>query len=113
MSRLTEKDYKEWVYVVGTTINQKASEHLNYINHKLGELEDLEDDLGCPLNVVFKALKNDTIRYKDWICQGISLYYNGAGRWCFSTSYNDEYDITRYIDEIDVATYGIDWFLID
>ena len=37
------KDYKEWVYVVGTTINQKASEHLNYINHKLGKLEDLEE----------------------------------------------------------------------
>lgn len=56
MSRLTKKDYKEWVYEVGTTINQKASEHLNYINHKLGKLEDIEDDLGCPLDVVFKAL---------------------------------------------------------
>ena len=52
MSRLTKKDYKEWVYAVGTTINQKASEHLNYINHKLGKLEDLEDELGCLLDVV-------------------------------------------------------------
>lgn len=56
MSRLTKKDYKEWVYEVGTTINQKASEHLNYINHKLGKLEDIEDDLGCPLEVREKTL---------------------------------------------------------
>ena len=66
MSRLTKKDYKEWVYVVGTTINQKASEHLNYINHKLGELEDLEDELGCPLEVVFKLKDVESIFVKGY-----------------------------------------------
>lgn len=72
-----------------------------------------EDKLGCPLDVIFKALKNDTIRYKDWICEGISLYYNGAGNYCFATSYQDKYGTTKYIDEIDVASYGIDWWLVE
>lgn len=80
MSRLTEKDYKEWVYVVGTTINQKASEHLNYINHKLGELEDLEDELGCPLNVVFKALKEGIIDEENED-RDIMIVHSKQGYW--------------------------------
>lgn len=103
MSRLVKQNENETLY----------SENGYQCLEKLKTLEDLEDELGCPIDVLFKALKDDTIRYKEWICEGISLYYNGNGKWCFSTSYQDMYGQTRYIDEIDVATYGIDWFLVD
>lgn len=33
-------------------------------NFKLGKLEDLEEQLGCPLEVVFKALQNG-VYYED------------------------------------------------
>jgi len=38
--------------------------NLNKAIEKLGKLEDLEEELGCPLEVVFKALK-DGIYKKD------------------------------------------------
>ena len=38
-------------------------EDVNGANHKLADLEDLEEKLGCPLEVVFKALKNGIYRY--------------------------------------------------
>ena len=107
MSRLTDKNI---VFNFGRTHGKTL---LSKIMHKLSDLEDLEETIGCPLDILFKALQNDTIRYKDWYCVGISLYYNGAGKWCFATSYQDMYGVTRYIDEIDVATYGIDWWLIE
>jgi len=50
MSRLTKK-IDEGFYVS----NAPCTDDLKY---KLGKLEDLEDELGCPLDVVFKALKN-------------------------------------------------------
>ena len=102
----------------GLLVNEGGYYELDNSNYtiivaKLGKLEDLEDKLGCPLDILLKALENDTIKYKDWICEGISLYYNGAGKWCFATSYQDKYGQTKYIDEIDVATYGIDWWLVE
>ena len=33
--------------------------------NKLGELEDIEEEIGCPLDVVFKALKEGII-YKEY-----------------------------------------------
>lgn len=62
MSRLTKKlttnsNYeiqllqRGLTYVTNTPYNEQ-------IIHKLGQLEDLEDELGCPLEVVFKAKKN-------------------------------------------------------
>ena len=34
------------------------------IRNKLGQIEDIEDELGCPLDVVFKALKDKEIVVK-------------------------------------------------
>ena len=110
MSRLTNKADGKYYPIV----NQYGYDNVRKdIYNKLGKLEDLEDKLGCHLDILFKALQNDTIKYKDWICEGISLYYNGAGNYCFATSYQDMYGTTKYIDEIDVATYGIDWWLVE
>ena len=48
MSRLTKKYDGGDIEVIGN--EYKAFQ-------KLGKLEDIEDELGCPLDVVFKALK--------------------------------------------------------
>lgn len=51
MSRLTDKK--------GIKFND--IENLEKVYTKLGKLEDLEDELGCPLEVVFEALKDNEI----------------------------------------------------
>ena len=58
MSRLTKKYDGGDVEVIGN--EYKAFQ-------KLSNLEDLEQDLGCPLDVVFKALKDKEIIVKHTI----------------------------------------------
>ena len=54
---------------------------------KLYDLEDLEQDLGCPLEVVFKALKgiNYENEFGDFCrCQRPRLYYSDDLKcWCW------------------------------
>ena len=52
MSRLTKKHRLLELYVAKENVPQ----HIAF--DKLGRLEDLEDELGCPLDVVFMALKD-------------------------------------------------------
>ena len=52
MSRLTEKVKNTEDYIRLATKDKQE-----FIN-KLGELEDLEEQLGCPFLVVFEAIKN-------------------------------------------------------
>lgn len=68
MSRLTKKEanrlschsFRKCEYLLNGTPRVKA---LN----KLGELEDLEELHGCPLNAVFEALENGAwVKDKDW-----------------------------------------------
>ena len=58
MSRLTEKKFLDnFKEIKNINPNYVASkEELMY--EKLGKLEDLEEQLGCPLKVVVKALKD-------------------------------------------------------
>ena len=49
MSRFTKYDEKKKQYI-------RLASRLA-VDNKLGKLEDLEEQLGCPLDVVFKALK--------------------------------------------------------
>lgn len=58
MSRLTEKVKNTEDYIKLATKDKQE-----FIN-KLGRLEDLEEQLGCPLEVVLKALQNG-IYYED------------------------------------------------
>lgn len=52
MSRLTNKtELGDYIFIDGEMVCP------NEIATKLGKLEDLQDELGCPLEVVFKALK--------------------------------------------------------
>ena len=55
---------------------------------KLGQYEDIEEELGCPLEVVFKALKNDFyFKYKDKIISSNDYLFqirtNIRGNWIF------------------------------
>lgn len=68
MSRLTNKkivDLKdgEFLSISKEEYRKQVHEAPTYkeVYTKLGKLEDLEDELGCPIEVVFKALKEGLI----------------------------------------------------
>ena len=75
MSRLTRKEENGRYYIIEEIISlgDTSKEHITPIKtwitncenrgygepiNKLGKLEDLEEELGCPLDIVFKALMN-------------------------------------------------------
>ena len=58
MNRLTNKADGKYYPIM----NQYGYDNVRRdIYNKLGKLEDLEQDLGCPLDVVFKALKEGIV----------------------------------------------------
>ena len=81
MNRLTEKMWNDYF------MNIRGNSISNAYSRKLGKLEDIEEDLGCPLDVVFKALKE--IYYEDEfgdLCQyqRPRLYYSDDLKcWCW------------------------------
>ena len=99
MNRLTRKtnQYDDTDY--GYVRNYEDTE-LPEIMEKLGELEDIEEQLGCPLDVVFKALTNgfkfivsshklgtlNQIVNQMIYCDYAYLYYaNDVNAWCIAT----------------------------
>ena len=82
---------------------------------KLGELEDIEDELGIDLITLFKALKTNKIFIKaDYNgesimpCNCFSLNLNGCADYYFSCQYgvvNEDYDFYYTKD------YGKTWAL--
>ena len=64
MSRLTEKCDGGYTYVEYGTEEK--------IVDKLGKLEDLEEELGCPLEVMFKLVKQNELYYQ---------FYNELQHW--------------------------------
>ena len=69
MSRLTKK-LDEGFYVS----NAPCTDDLK---NKLGKLEALEDELGCPLDVVFKALKDGSIEDENGGIQIVGITIGG------------------------------------
>lgn len=59
MERLTPKNYKG-INLMGSWIPPTIK---NAMWNKLGKLEDLEEQIGCPLDVLFKAFE----LFVDWI----------------------------------------------
>ena len=100
MKRLTIKIDKGYI-----TDDTKCM-HNKYID-KLGQLEDVEEELGCPLEVVFKALKNG-IWYEDVAnrmhCIGVSLDAN---------NYESDFVLNAYTNEnaVMVRDYKKTWWL--
>lgn len=59
MNRLTKKDQLgDYIFING------EETYPNEICNKLGKLEDLEEEIGCPLEVVFKATTNGIIDFE-------------------------------------------------
>jgi hypothetical protein len=98
--KINEYDYKN--YSTGTSIGACLD--------KLGKLEDLEEEIGCPLEVVVKALKNgfkfkisshklgtkqETVEQIIY-CDYAYLYYaDDVKAWCISTI-NDYFYLKDY-----------------
>lgn len=106
MSRLTKK-LDEGFYVS----NAPCTDDLK---NKLGKLEDLQDELGCPLDVVFKALKegiyfNFNMMLKEEFIEPIdlSLRFSLGEFYClYFEQWNDGY-------EIDLKDYQKTWWICE
>lgn len=104
MSRLTTKIDNE--YIVGVSVGEcgwtdVAEEKQYEANQKLGKLEDLEEEIGCPLEVVIKALKEGIYQADGGRRKYPTIEYNGATKkfyFAFGTYCN-------------VEEYGKEWFL--
>ena len=59
---------------------------------KLGRLEDLEEELGCPLEVVFKALNEGiyiTTEKIDFFLRPRLYFSDDYKNWCFELAFGD------------------------
>ena len=73
MSRLTDKKVlANFKAIKNINPNYVASKE-ELIYDKLGKLEDLEEQLGCPLDVLFKALKQDCVYTSRGIRRQLSI----------------------------------------
>lgn len=68
MKRLTKNNDTQYDFVgkYDTNIEEFTNnkELRNNVLNKLGELEDLEEEIGCPLKVVFKLAKQNELFYQ-------------------------------------------------
>ncbi len=85
MSRLTKKFNGEYYHREANTIMFDSEADYNVVQ-KLGKLEDLEQELGCSLEVVFKGMSDDNIvEYKirdETVVGSISSIYKSIGnKW--------------------------------
>ena len=63
MERLTTKNEQFNDYSVVENLRQlDVREYITLVNNKLGKLEDLEEQIGCPLEVFVKAMQNGIYR---------------------------------------------------
>lgn len=82
-----------------------SSEELIYA--KLCELEDLEEQIGCPLEVVFKALTNG-VYVKDFPNESNTLKMFGLN---LTNIENEWYMITKFYANVKVKDYKKTWWL--
>jgi hypothetical protein len=110
MSRLTKPD----TYINNLTITQKK---LFDCYEKLEKLEDIEEELGCPLDVVFKGMNGYDVEYKirDEIVTGsISSIFKSVGNKWIGSFIPKRYVFgTRdyYTKNIELNQYQKTWWL--
>lgn len=75
MSRLTEKSTNYDFYF------PKKKVSILDLSNKLGKLEDLEEELECPLEVVFEALKEGIVIDKSKYFNGKKFTEDETKRW--------------------------------
>lgn len=101
MSRFTKYDEKKKQYI-------RLASRLA-VDNKLGKLEDLEEQLGCPLDVVVKALKIGIYtNLKNWNREDLTKYF------CLNL-YNleTEWYLGNPIILVNLKDYKNTWFLKD
>lgn len=106
MSRLTKKFNDNSGYEIkeyGAEFNEvKLNAYLDAVD-KLGKLEDLEEELGCPLEVVIKALKEGIYQSDGGRRKYPTIEYNGATKkfyFAFGTYCNvEDYKKTWWLKE--------------
>ena len=99
MSRFTKYDEKKKQYI-------RLASRLA-VDNKLGKLEDLEEQLGCPLDVVVKALKIGIYtNLKNWNREDLTKYF------CLNL-YNieTEWFLGNPIILVNLKDYKNTWFL--
>ena len=87
MTRLTKKHKNLYIK------NDDLFEH--DIIQKLGKLEDLEEQLGCPLEVMFKALD-----------EGIIINEEGYVNSAYDNKEFNEKEDSYYIDKANIVIYN-------
>lgn len=115
MSRLTRCEPKEHSMFPYQLKDDEISTKLDSI-HRLGKLEDLEDELCCPLDVVFKALKeqyvifkhakgieNPVIKFEKHKIEGLIFNGKDFDLWLYE-NYGDDFCVS-------VKDYKKTWFL--
>lgn len=84
---------------------------------KLGKLEDIEQELGIPLEVLFKALKEGAYTKIDgqiWKCKSIDIYHSDYFKKYLLEAYcieNVETFDSSYEHQLNIEDYGKTWAL--
>lgn len=110
MSRLTYKELMSGYYPNEDILDTDCFD-------KLGKLEDLEDELGCTLEVVFKALKERYIIFKHVVGVDNPIIklktHRVLGLICIGEKLELELSDGVFGDEfyVDTKDYGKTWWL--
>ena len=81
--------------------------------NKLGKLEDLEDELGCPLDVVFKALKEGIwFKSDDFITKNLEKDLATRPRLYYSDDFKRyRFEIGFGLHYVSLKDYSKTWWL--
>lgn len=104
--RLTEKYGNDY----GFTKSCKDLDYLQLVADKLGQLEDLEEQLGCPLDMILNLIKNSNTL--DEHCRTQDIYFDYKGKLISGSfirlEYNDEFIINVETTEKFDSHYDVD-----
>lgn len=99
MNRLTKKD----TYINNLTITKKE---LFDCYEKLEKIENIEEEIGCPLNIVFKALKEEKIYFENGT-YSTDFVLQRTPAWAFAIYDN----LINNKEIVIIKDYGKTWWL--
>lgn len=107
MSRLTGRPIEDKNYKVRKTKEQQWENAIQNCINKLGKLEDIEEELGCSLEIIFKALEESIIYFDNGMYSVEFCLENNSGTWYFSIYDN----LTNNKDIVYLKDYRKTWWL--
>lgn len=115
MNRLTELIDIDGMKIKTSKERPLSEQGLGEILWKLYELENLEDELGCPLDVVFKALKEgfytQTMHHTKQDNTWLGINDLGYTKEIFCMYFDKNMANIETCVEIDLKDYGKTWWL--